>query len=222
MVAVGEQVQEITEKAPALPAELRWHFIGKLQSNKAKKLVTAVPNLACVETVDTVKLAKMLDKACAAAERAEPLRVFVQVNTTDEPQKNGTTIDGALDVALHIHKECENLAFAGLMTVGKLGEPAPIYFERLVECRSSVCAALGLDVESVELSMGMSADFEDAIAAGSTNVRVGSSIFGARDPKKVAERRAESAKADDATAGDSPSGAGGAGGAAGAATDGKE
>ena len=74
-------VQELLEKAPAMPPDVAWHFIGHLQSNKAKALLTAVPNLTCVETVDSVKLATLLNKAWeAAAPASRPrLDVFVQV-----------------------------------------------------------------------------------------------------------------------------------------------
>lgn len=72
-------VQELLDKAPRLPRDIRWHFIGTLQSNKAKALVTGVPGLWAVESVDSPKLAAKLEAAAATAGRTEPLRVFVQV-----------------------------------------------------------------------------------------------------------------------------------------------
>ena len=74
-------VQEICEKAPQMPEDIRWHFIGGLQSNKAKMLVNSVKGLYMVESVDSQKLATTLDKACEAAKR-DVLRVLVQVNTS--------------------------------------------------------------------------------------------------------------------------------------------
>lgn len=74
-------VQELIEKAPRLPLDIQWHFIGQLQSNKAKALVLGVPNLWVVESVDSQKLAAKLEAAAGAAARAEPLRVFVQVQS---------------------------------------------------------------------------------------------------------------------------------------------
>ena len=103
-----------------LPRDVRWHFIGQLQSNKAKALVTGVPNLWAIESVDSVKLASKLDAASSAAGRVEPLRVFVQVNTTGEPQKGGVE-DAAEAISLcrFIREECPRLRLMGLMTVGK-------------------------------------------------------------------------------------------------------
>lgn len=121
-----------------------------------------VPNLAVVETVDSEKLANTLNKAVAAAER-DPLRVFVQVNTSLEAQKSGTTADGAVDLAAHIKGACPNLTLAGFMTIGKLGETATEFFVRLCECRAAASERLGVPEDSLELSMGMSADFELAV-----------------------------------------------------------
>ena len=119
--------------------------------------------------------------------RADPLRVFVQVNTSEEAQKGGVP-PGEATIALvkHVLGSCEHLQFQGLMTIGQYGVSASRFFETLSACRADVCSALGLKAEEVELSMGMSGDFEDAIAAGSTNVRVGSTIFGARPAKSAA------------------------------------
>jgi pyridoxal phosphate enzyme (YggS family) len=177
-------VQELCDKArdPTLPSDIAWHFIGQLQSNKAKALVGGVPGLWAVESVDSVKLADLLNKAAAAAGRRERLRVFVQVNTSGEPQKGGVEPGGpAAALARHIVESCPALQLAGLMTIGKLGEVASAFFERLAHEREAVAAALGVPPVSLELSMGMSGDYELAIAHGSTNVRVGSSIFGARE-----------------------------------------
>lgn len=225
-------VQELVEKAPALPADIRWHFIGQLQSNKAKVLVSGVPNLWAVESVDSVKLAGLLQKAAAAAGRTSALRVFVQVNTSAESQKGGTSPgDETVALCKYIVESCPALRLTGLMTIGKLGEVAAIFFERLVEERTRVLDALAAagvspaaygplpeDAEgsavasggagssaatssssssSLELSMGMSSDFELAIASGSTSVRVGSAIFGAREyaGSKAAAAASEAAAA---------------------------
>lgn len=213
-------VQELEEKAPRLPADIRWHFIGQLQSNKAKQLVAAVPNLWAVESVDSAKLAGLLQKAAAAAGRSaarQPLRVFVQVNTSAEPQKGGVEPGAeALALARYIVEACPALRLVGLMTIGKLDEVARVFFDRLAEERTRLLAALdaaGLDraaygplpedgappaaggAPQLELSMGMSGDFELAIESGSTNVRVGSSIFGARQYPAAAAAAAVAAAA---------------------------
>jgi pyridoxal phosphate enzyme (YggS family) len=173
-------VQELLDKAPTLPADIRWHFIGHLQSNKAKALVEGVPNLSMVETVDSVKLAGKLDAAVAGAGRA-PLAVLLQVNTSGEESKHGVGPEEVGDLARQVAASCPHLQVAGLMTIGQPDYSSrPENFTSLVECRRRVAAALGVPEASLELSMGMSGDFEQAIEMGSSNVRVGSTIFGAR------------------------------------------
>ncbi|GBG90890.1 hypothetical protein CBR_g51397 [Chara braunii] len=179
-------VQEIVEKAPLLPRDIRWHFIGHLQSNKAKGLIAEVPNLHTVETVDSVKIANHLNRACSSAARQERLRVMVQVNTSGEPSKYGVEPSECVGLVKHVVEECPYLRFAGLMTIGMLDYSSrPENFHCLQECRRHVCQELGLGKEHCGLSMGMSGDFEQAVEMGSTNVRIGSTIFGARDYSKT-------------------------------------
>jgi len=180
-------VQELLAKAPACAPDVAWHFIGRLQSNKAAALVAGVPNLWAVESVDSRKLAALLDRAAAAAAPARggaPLRVFLQVNTSGEAQKGGVEPGAAAALAAFVARECPALRLQGLMTVGRVGEVDGACFARLRAEREAVAAALGAPWDApgaLELSMGMSADYEEALAAGSTSVRVGSAIFGARD-----------------------------------------
>ncbi|KAL9998756.1 putative pyridoxal phosphate homeostasis protein [Helianthus debilis subsp. tardiflorus] len=178
-------VQEIVEKAPQLPEDIEWHFIGNLQSNKVKPLLTGVPNLAMVETVDDEKIANNLDRVIGNIGR-KPLKVLVQVNTSGETSKFGVDPDGCLALVKHVTSNCPNLEFCGLMTIGMPDYTStPENFKTLANCRTEVCNALEIPEEQCELSMGMSGDFELAIEMGSTNVRVGSTIFGARKyPKK--------------------------------------
>ncbi|KAH7545704.1 hypothetical protein FEM48_Zijuj01G0122000 [Ziziphus jujuba var. spinosa] len=177
-------VQEIVEKAPQLPEDIEWHFIGNLQSNKVKPLLTGVPNLAMVETVDDEKIANHLERAVASIGR-KPLKVMVQVNTSGETSKSGVEPSGCVELAKHVSLKCPNLEFCGLMTIGMLDYTStPENFKTLANCRSEVCKALGITEEQCELSMGMSGDFELAIEMGSTNVRIGSTIFGPREYKK--------------------------------------
>lgn len=179
-VHFGENyVQELVTKSKQLPEGIKWRFIGHLQSNKCKQ-VLSVSNLDCVETVDSVKLATALDKAAAAVGRTTPLSILVQINTSGEESKSGADPEKVVEVVKEIREKCSRLHFAGLMTIGRFDEHPEPDFRKLVECRKKVCDGLGLPVEQVELSMGMSHDFKIAIEEGSTNVRVGSSIFGAR------------------------------------------
>jgi len=174
-------VQEILDKAPQMPEDIKWHFIGHLQSNKAKALVSGVPNLYMVEGVDSQKVANHLDRAVSGLGR-QPLKVLVQVNTSGEASKSGVEPSECLELAKHVKQECPNLRFSGLMTIGMLDYTStPENFKTLSSCREKVCKELDIPEEECELSMGMSGDFELAIELGSTNVRVGSTIFGARE-----------------------------------------
>lgn len=155
---------------------------------QAKPLVTGVPNLWVVESVDSEKLAGKLQSAAAAVGRGSGsnprLKVMLQVNTSEEPQKGGVeNEEEATALARYILDQCPALELSGLMTIGKLGEVASSFFERLVAVRAAVASSLSLDPSSLELSMGMSGDFDLAIAHGSSNVRVGSAIFGEREYK---------------------------------------
>ncbi|KAK7359808.1 hypothetical protein VNO77_01773 [Canavalia gladiata] len=173
-------VQELLQKAPQLPDDIEWHYIGNLQSNKVKPLISGVPNLAYVETVDDEKIANLLDRAVEKIGR-KPLKVFVQVNTSGETSKFGVEPVQCVDLAKHI-TNCPNLEFCGLMTIGMLDySSTPENFKTLSNCRSEVCKALGISEKQCELSMGMTADFEQAIEMGSTNVRIGTAIFGPRE-----------------------------------------
>lgn len=179
--AFGENyAQELLDKAPRLPGDIRWHFIGHLQSNKAKALVEGVPNLAMVETLDSAKLADRLDRCVAAAGRA-PLAVAVQVNTSGEESKYGVEPGAAVvELARHVHENCPNLRLAGLMTIGMPDYSSrPENFECLARCRADVAAALGLAAaDDLELSMGMSGDFEAAVSKKRRGGKGGRSFVG--------------------------------------------
>lgn len=181
-------VPELRQKAtdPRLVSlNIKWHFIGHLQSNKCNMLC-AVPNLYMVECIDTEHLATKLDGCVKRLELLTPLRVMVQVNTSGEDNKSGCHPDTCVQLVNHVITKCPNLQLCGLMTIGRLGHDYAIGpnpdFECLLHCRSVVSKETGRN--DLELSMGMSADYVEAIKAGSTNVRVGTSIFGARNPMK--------------------------------------
>ncbi|OIS99120.1 hypothetical protein A4A49_29070 [Nicotiana attenuata] len=178
-------VQEIIQKAPELPEDIEWHYIGHLQSNKVKQLLSAVPNLAMVHGVDNQKLANHLDRMVSSIGR-QPLKVLVQVNTSGEESKSGIDPSNCVELAKHVKLDCPNLEFSGLMTIGRPDYTStPENFKTLLNCRTEVCKVLGMGESQCELSMGMSSDFELAIEMGSTNVRIGSTIFGPREyPKR--------------------------------------
>ncbi|KAG5355300.1 UPF0001 protein [Yarrowia sp. C11] len=180
-------VQELMEKVANLPQEIQWHFIGSLQSNKCAQLAKNIPNL-WVETVDGEKKAKKLNDAREQSEYKDkaPVHVFVQVNTSGESQKSGMDPEDVSKTVEYIVKECPQLKLAGLMTIGSIeqskGSEENKDFATLVQIRDSIEQAL--DITGLELSMGMSSDYEEAIKQGSTNVRIGSTIFGGRMTKE--------------------------------------
>jgi PLP dependent protein len=174
--AFGESyAQELVAKAEALTdlADIEWHFVGHLQTNKAK-LVARQASL--VHTVDSEALARELGKRCAK-QRTTPLPVLVEVNVGGEPQKAGVT-PGDLAAALAAVQAQPSLALRGLMTVPPAGSlsTARRIFETLVTLRNLHGGSAALP----ELSMGMSGDLESAVAAGATYVRVGTAVFGSR------------------------------------------
>ncbi|KAM9855969.1 pyridoxal phosphate homeostasis protein [Aulostomus maculatus] len=166
--------------------EIKWHFIGYLQKNSVNKLL-GVPNLFLVETVNSVKLADRVNNSWKRIRGAssQRLKVMVQINTSGEQSKHGLLPEETVNTVKHIVSECGALQFLGLMTIGRYGYnlalgPNPD-FQVLLSRRLEVCDTLKMPLEEVELSMGMSNDFEHAIEVGATNVRVGSVIFGNRD-----------------------------------------
>ncbi|VDM46221.1 unnamed protein product [Toxocara canis] len=177
-------VQELEEKAETLKddcPEIEWHFIGQMQSNKIAKLAR-IPNLRCVETLSSEKHCAMLNKEMAKQNRH--MDVYVQANTSNEPQKGGATPDVAVDTARYIRNECSSLRLAGFMTIGSFEQSSSQLpntdFDVLFDVRKKFCELTNLPEGEFDLSMGMSHDFETAILQGSTSVRVGSTIFGPR------------------------------------------
>ncbi|XP_053619912.1 pyridoxal phosphate homeostasis protein [Plodia interpunctella] len=185
-------VNELNEKSnnPELLEkckDIRWHFIGHLQTNKINSLLKS-PGLYMVQTVHSEKLADNLNKQWAKFRKEEEkLKVMVQINTSGEEAKSGVEPSEAKILVEYVLKNCPNLDFQGLMTIGQYDYdvskgPNPDFI-CLAKCRQEVCEKLNLDVNNVELSMGMSTDYVHAIELGATTVRVGSVIFGARPPK---------------------------------------
>ena len=163
------RVQEAMAKWPRLKEEfgdVELHLIGPLQSNKAKE---AVALFDVIETVDREKIATELAKEIARQGKAP--RLYVQVNTGSEPQKAGIEPREAVEFVRRC-RETHGLAIEGLMCIPPLDENPGPHFALLAK----LAREAGVD----KLSMGMSGDYELAIAFGATSVRVGSAIFGAR------------------------------------------
>jgi len=163
------RVQEAQRKWPALQAahlDCRLHLIGPLQTNKVRD---AVALFDVIETVDRPKLARAIAEACRRAERN--VACFIQVNTGEEPQKAGIPPQEA-PAFIEECRGMEGLNVVGLMCIPPQNEEPSLHFALLAD--------LATRHDLPRLSMGMSADFETAIAFGATDVRVGTAIFGPR------------------------------------------
>lgn len=176
LTILGEsKVQEARAKIPLVSSRARWHLIGHLQSNKARD---AVQLFELIHSVDSLKLAGELDKWAERAGKTQP--ILLEVNVSGEKTKYGFApeqVAGALEQLAGFSR----LEPRGLMTIAPyLEDPKAVrpYFRRLRE--------LAERLELPELSMGMSHDFEVAIEEGATLVRVGTAIFGERQPHEIA------------------------------------
>lgn len=175
------RVQEAESKISAFrDHEARWHLIGHLQANKARR---AVMLFDVVQTLDSVSLAHRLDRACGEENRAE-LPVLIQVDLAGEATKSGVPATGLSDVVKAVN-QCSRLRFHGLMILPPFFEDAEQvrpFFRRLRELRDELQAGGHFGDRRGELSMGMSHDYEVATEEGATIVRVGTAIFGERIP----------------------------------------
>jgi pyridoxal phosphate enzyme (YggS family) len=175
-------VQEALEKIPYIKKqavrETVFHFIGKLQSNKAKK---AVELFDVIETVDSIKLGLALEKHCTALNKS--LEAYVQVNIGAEKQKSGVQPEDC-ESLLYGLSSCQFLRITGLMTMPPFfpnPEDVRPFYKQLCQLSEQLRAKGLLGRHGpIELSMGMSGDFEVAIEEGATVVRIGTALFGAR------------------------------------------
>lgn len=171
-------IQEARDKFEELSAlGISWHFIGHLQSNKAKY---AVKMFDLIHSVDSLSLAEALNREAAKIGKVQA--VLVQVNEGGESSKSGVTPAATLELVKAV-AQLPNLKLKGLMTLPPFfdnPEAARPYFADLRRIRDEINGMGIAGVEFAELSMGMAGDFEAAIAEGSTMVRIGTALFGAR------------------------------------------
>jgi len=156
------------------PLDIEWHLIGPLQSNKTRLAA------ACFDWIESVDRMQIADRLAAARGPGKPLDVLVQVNASGEATKHGVAPSGALALALHV-AALPTLRLRGIMGIPEAtGDDVRLrdQFRQLKACYDA-CTEQGLAVDT--LSMGMSSDLELAIAEGSTEVRIGTAIFGMRD-----------------------------------------
>ena len=175
---VGEnRQQELTAKRAALEqvegpaADVRWHFIGQLQSKKARAVRAASD---CVHSVDRDRVADALH---AADPDGSALDVFLQVNLTDDPGRGGISPGEVEVLAEHVAARCPSLRVRGVMAVAPLAQAPAAAFERLAAAADAVRRVVP---DAAWMSAGMSGDFAEAIAAGATHLRIGTAITGPR------------------------------------------
>ena len=176
---IGENyVQEAERAFRIVGNKATWHMIGHLQSNKAKK---AVLIFDMIETVDSLKLAGAIHKACQRVNKIMP--VLIEINSGEEPQKAGVMPNEAVSLIKEI-SGLKNIKVMGLMTMGPMtGDPedARPYFRRTKELFEKIKLINLPGVEMKYLSMGMSNSYRVALEEGATMIRIGTKIFGERD-----------------------------------------
>lgn len=157
--------------------DIKWHMIGPIQSNKVKLLCTT-KNLYAVHTISSEKLVNKFNNSLKEADHLTELRAFIQINSSGEASKSGLNPENFEEISKLVTnmQNSDKLKFAGLMTIGR-----PKDAENSHHLDFQILKNLAEKLENCELSMGMSSDFIEAIDFGSNYVRVGSSIFGARD-----------------------------------------
>ncbi len=177
LLHLGEnKIQEAERKIPQVDEGPIWHMIGHLQSNKVKK---AVKLFDIIETIDSVKLAETISKECVKQDIE--MKILLELNSSGEKSKFGFEAEEILSAAEKIDK-LDNIELRGLMTVGPLTDNLDMIdesFKMTQELYSRLQDRFGSRISI--LSMGMSSDFEQALIYGSTELRIGTAIFGRRN-----------------------------------------
>ncbi|WP_454119194.1 YggS family pyridoxal phosphate enzyme [Microbacterium lacticum] len=167
----GDQGRGYAERGPAAIEDVRWHFIGQVQTKKARAVRAASD---AVHSVDRDRLADALH---AADPDGRSLDVCVQVNLTDDPGRGGVAPASAARLAEHIAAHCPSLRVRGVMAVAPLDEAPAAAFARLADIAAEVRTVVP---DAAWISAGMSGDFAEAIMAGATHLRIGTAITGQR------------------------------------------
>lgn len=178
LTAIGENyAQEAEEKAATLKDRVTYHFIGHLQRNKVRKIVAFID---MIETVDSVRLAKEIEKQCAKIDKVMP--ILIEINSGREPQKAGVLPEDAEALIRQI-AQLSHVKVMGLMTMGPMvGDPenARPFFIETKKVAEHIKKIQIDEVEMKYLSMGMSNSFRIAIEEGANIVRIGTRLFGER------------------------------------------
>lgn len=171
---VGEnRQQELTAKRAGLAGldDLTWHFIGQIQTKKARAV------RAAADVIHSVDRDRLADALHAADPHGKPLDVFLQVNLTDDPSRGGAAPAEIARLAEHVAAVCPSLRVRGVMAVAPLLDAPAAAFERLRDASATVREVVS---DATWISAGMSGDFVEAVAAGATHLRIGTAITGPR------------------------------------------
>lgn len=172
------KVQEIMDKYPQLPSDIRWHMIGHLQRNKVKYIVDKA---AMIHSVDSLRLAQTIEQEAAKHDVQVP--ILLEVNVAEEDSKFGLKMDEVLPLIEAI-AEFPHIRVCGLMTIAPYVENAEenrMFFRQLKKLSVDIAAKNINNVSMSVLSMGMTGDYQVAVQEGATMVRVGTGIFGERN-----------------------------------------
>ena len=167
--------QELHQKVGSCPADIVWHFIGPIQTNKLKLIAEAAD---WVHSIDRMKVASKLDQACKRLNKN--MSVLIQVNIDNEPTKSGVKAEDVLTFAKEINSHCSNLELRGLMFMPDINASNKDKLKTYTNIQSLQSSLKEILPNCTELSLGTSGDYEEAIVAGSSMVRIGETLLGPR------------------------------------------
>ena len=167
--------QELHQKVGSCPADIVWHFIGPIQTNKLKLIAEAAD---WVHSIDRMKVASKLDQACEHLNKN--MSVLIQVNIDNEPTKSGVKTEDVLTFAKEINSHCSNLELRGLMFMPDINASNKDKLKTYTNIQSLQSSLKEILPNCTELSLGTSGDYEEAIVAGSSMVRIGETLLGPR------------------------------------------
>ena len=167
--------QELHQKVGSCPTDIIWHFIGPIQTNKLKLIAEAAD---WVHSIDRMKVASKLNQACEHLNKN--MSVLIQVNIDNEPTKSGVKTEDVLTFAREINSHCSNLELRGLMFMPNINASDKDKLKTYANIQSLQSSLKEILPNCTELSLGTSGDYEEAIAAGSSMVRIGETLLGPR------------------------------------------
>jgi len=167
--------QELHQKVGSCPTDIVWHFIGPIQTNKLKLIAEAAD---WVHSIDRMKVASKLNQACEHFNKK--MSVLIQVNIDNEPTKSGVKTEDVLTFAKEINSHCSNLELRGLMFMPDINASNKDKLKTYANIQSLQSSLKEILPNCTELSLGTSGDYEEAIVAGSSMVRIGEALLGPR------------------------------------------